>query len=773
MRKLYSYKLESHPDILLFKHLKNVGERCANIVKSKSIDFSYSKDDIVNIARVMGYTHDLGKGTLYFQKYLDDMIQKGKSDVDVELKSHGLLSALYTYLQLRDYNKKLALMAYVIVKKHHGNLGNISIEFKSNSVYIGNQKKILRKQIEALDKEELNRILSSLSLKIIDAELLDILDEIRDEADEYEDKLSDNQDFEDYVLFKFLFSVLILADKEDAIFHDQQNIEYDLPYDIVDKYKKIKFKNNSSNLGDIRNRIYDEVNESVKKANNRIMSITVPTGTGKTLTAMAAALSLNKKVREEMKIIYCLPFTSIIDQNYNEYSTMIEKVMGKEKVTNDRLLKHHHLTDLSYINEEKNFKSNESRFLIENWNSQIVVTTFMQFFETVFSNRNDILIKYNSLSNSIVLLDEVQTVPYKYWLIINKLFKFMTERLNMYFIFITATQPLIFGKDEIEPLIKNEDEYFKAFRRTKLHINHQKLKFSDFLLEVQQMIFDNNSKNILIILNTVKAAQETYDHISNLKLKNTNIHFLSTGIIPKERWKRINKIKKGKRRKIVVSTQLIEAGVDIDMDIVVRDMATLDSINQSAGRCNRESRGEYLGDVYLYHITNESGREYCRFIYDSFLIEVTNKVLQDKNLVFEQDYLNLNRDYFNNVYGGMSRDESRKLMNMISTLRFEDIENNFELIENQNKVSVFIESDKAAMNTWRKYISILEEPNLIKRRERFDAIKKNFYDNVINVFKDKVRENEVKGIAYVGYNAMSSSYNTNTGYILEEGDKIF
>jgi CRISPR-associated endonuclease/helicase Cas3 len=721
----------------------------------------------------MGYTHDLGKGTLYFQKYLDDMIQKGKSDVDVELKSHGLLSALYTYLQLRDYNKKLALMAYVIVKKHHGNLGNISIEFKSNSVYIGNQKKILRKQIEALDKEELNRILSSLSLKIIDAELLDILDEIRDEADEYEDKLSDNQDFEDYVLFKFLFSVLILADKEDAIFHDQQNIEYDLPYDIVDKYKKIKFKNNSSNLGDIRNRIYDEVNESVKKANNRIMSITVPTGTGKTLTAMAAALSLNKKVREEMKIIYCLPFTSIIDQNYNEYSTMIEKVMGKEKVTNDRLLKHHHLTDLSYINEEKNFKSNESRFLIENWNSQIVVTTFMQFFETVFSNRNDILIKYNSLSNSIVLLDEVQTVPYKYWLIINKLFKFMTERLNMYFIFITATQPLIFGKDEIEPLIKNEDEYFKAFRRTKLHINHQKLKFSDFLLEVQQMIFDNNSKNILIILNTVKAAQETYDHISNLKLKNTNIHFLSTGIIPKERWKRINKIKKGKRRKIVVSTQLIEAGVDIDMDIVVRDMATLDSINQSAGRCNRESRGEYLGDVYLYHITNESGREYCRFIYDSFLIEVTNKVLQDKNLVFEQDYLNLNRDYFNNVYGGMSRDESRKLMNMISTLRFEDIENNFELIENQNKVSVFIESDKAAMNTWRKYISILEEPNLIKRRERFDAIKKNFYDNVINVFKDKVRENEVKGIAYVGYNAMSSSYNTNTGYILEEGDKIF
>lgn len=770
---MYSYKLESHPKILLYKHLKNVGERCANIVMSKSIDFSYSKADIVNAAKVMGYTHDLGKGTLYFQKYLKDMVQKGKSDVDAELKSHGLLSALYAYLQLRDYNKKLALMAYVIVKKHHGNLENISIELKSNSVYMKSQKKLLGKQIEALDKEELDKILGCFSLRIIDADMVDILDEIMDEADDYESSLGENQDFEDYVLFKFLFSVLIFADKEDAIFHDQQNIKYDLPNDIVGEYKKIKFKANRSNLGDIRNKIYDEVNESVEKVNNRIMSITVPTGTGKTLTAMSAALNLRKKMKEEMKIIYCLPFTSIIDQNYNEYSSMLETVMGKEKVTNDRLLKHHHLTDLSYINEEKSFKSNESRFLIENWNSQIIVTTFMQFFETVFSNRNDILIKYNSLSDSIVLLDEVQTIPYKYWLVINKLFKFMAGRLNVYFVFITATQPLIFDKDEIEPLIKNEAEYFKVFRRTKLHINHQKIKFSDFLLEMQEMIFENDSKDILIILNTVKAAQEAYNHICGLKLENANVYFLSTGIIPKERRIRIKEIKESGERKIVVSTQLIEAGVDIDMDIVVRDMATLDSINQSAGRCNREYRGEYLGDVYLYHITNESGSEYCRSIYDSFLLEMTSKVLQDKDLVWEQDYLSLNKDYFYNVYSDMSRDESRKLMNMISTLKFEDIENNFELIKKQNKVSVFIESDEAARNIWKGYTDILKEPDLIKRRERFDVIKKDFYDNVINVFKDKVRENEVKGIAYVGYNALGSSYDINTGYILEEKDRIF
>lgn len=773
VRKLYSYKLKSHPDILLLHHLKNVGERCADIVSNKSIDFSYSKADIAYVAKVMGYTHDLGKGTSYFQQYLYDMILMGKSDVDTELKSHSALSAIFTYLQLKDYDKKLALIAFIAVKKHHGSLDNINSELGSINNYARNHKKDLKRQIEALCWEEINNIIASLSLKSIDEDLFNVFDEVWDQADEYEIELYRNQDIEDYVLFKFLFSVLIFADKEDAIFHERQSIKYDIPYDIVDWYKKIKFEGSSSNLGDIRNRIYDEAVNSIKVSNKRIMSITVPTGTGKTLTSLAAALNLSNIINDEMKIIYCLPFTSIIDQNYDEYRSMIEKVLGEEKVTNDRLLKHHHLSDFMYFNEEKSFKNNESRFLIENWNSQIIVTTFMQFFETVFSNRNDNIIRYNSLSNSIVLLDEVQTIPYKYWLVINRLFKFMAEKLNMYFIFITATQPLIFNKQEIEPLIKNEEEYFKSFKRTKLHINHEKLKLNDFLLEMEHMILNNDSKNILIILNTVKTTQETFKHIKEMELDHTKVYFLSTGIVPKERRRRISEIKESKNRKIVVSTQLIEAGVDIDMDIVVRDMATLDSINQSAGRCNREYREEYLGDVYLYYITNELGKGYCQYIYDRFLLEMTNKILQDKNVVYEQDYLNLNNDYFRNVYGNMSEDESRKLIEMISTLRFEDVDKNFKLIEKQNKVSVFIETDEQAIKIWETYTDILREKDLFKRREKFDSIKKEFYDNVINIFKDKVKENEVQGIQHVGFGALKSSYDIDTGYILEDRDMVF
>ena len=128
----------------------------------------------------------------------------------------------------------------------------------------------------------------------------------------------------------------------------------------MDEYKKIKFKSKNSKLGNIRNQISEDVEKGIKESNNRIMSITAPTGTGKTLMSMSAALKLKKKLNKNMKIIYCLPFTSVIDQNYEVYSEIIEKVMGEEKVTNDRILKHHHLSEVHYISEWENYNDNKA-----------------------------------------------------------------------------------------------------------------------------------------------------------------------------------------------------------------------------------------------------------------------------------------------------------------------------------------------------------------------------------------------------------------------------
>lgn len=766
MKKLCSYKLESHPGIPLIQHLEHVGNRCESILKNKEINFSYSKDKLIFVVKVMGYTHDLGKATAFFQQYLKEMTDNGSSTVDKDLRSHGYLSALFTYLQLKKIDENIALLAFIIVRKHHGDLDNIDIECAFSSIDKKSRKKILKKQLESIDYKEFNNIIKELPLQEVkEEEVLEALEQVSEEAEELEENIESNQDLEDYLLYKFLYSLLIFSDKEDAIFHAPQDIVYDIPFDIVDKYKKLKFKGEMSKLDKVRNDIYDDVINSIRSVPGRIMSITVPTGTGKTLTALAAALNLKDVLKTDMRIIYCLPFTSIIDQNFDVYNDIIKKVMGEEKCTSDRVLKHHHLSDFNYSSETKNFDGNESKFLTENWNSQIVVTTFMQFFNVMFSNHNSQLVKYQSLANSIVLLDEIQSIPYKYWLIINKMLQAMAEKLNIYFILITATQPLIFNKGEINELVPKSEDYFKIFKRTKLHINLDKIDIDEFLDKIQNLIEGDQQKNILIILNTVRVTQTVFKTIKNMELENTEIYFLSTGIVPKERRIRIDDIKKSKQRKIVVSTQLIEAGVDIDMDVVVRDMATLDSINQSAGRCNREYRGEYLGDVYICNLDNS-------FIYDKLLIDKTKEILNGKTIIYEEDYLKLNDYYFNLVSNDMSKDNSKKLITSVNALKFKDISNDFKLIDVQQKVSLFIECDGEAASVWNKYKEILKEKDPFNIKEKFQNIKKDFYDHVITVFKNKAREEADKGIVFVPNDALCGVYDQDTGYILKDKDVV-
>ena len=178
---------------------------------------------------------------------------------------------------------------------------------------------------------------------------------------------------------------------------------------------------------------------------------------------MSAALKLKAKLNKDMKVIYCLPFTSVIDQNFDEYKRAITTVTNKE-ASSEEILKHHYLSPKNYEKSDLYYEGDEGRFLTQNWNSQIVVTTFIQLFNTVFSNSNSDLIKYNTLANSIVLLDEVQSIPYKYWRIINRLFTEMANKLNMYFVFITATQPLIFQKDEILELAKRSEVILNSSR---------------------------------------------------------------------------------------------------------------------------------------------------------------------------------------------------------------------------------------------------------------------------------------------------------------------
>jgi CRISPR-associated endonuclease/helicase Cas3 len=249
----------------------------------------------------------------------------------------------------------------------------------------------------------------------------------------------------------------------------------------------------------------------------KIYSLNAPTGTGKTLTGLAFANKLASRLRSEQgfnpRIFYCISFISVIDQNCEVFEKVFETVTGK-KPTNDLLLKHHHLADTYYSTDENEFDPEKGLFLVEGWNSEVIVTTFVQLFHTLFTNRNRSLRKYHRLANSIIILDEVQSLPHKYWLLLREYLKTLSALFNTYFVFMTATQPLIFQPEtEIKELCANNDQYFRQFDRLDLVTRLEPITLDVFMEQVAADIEANPEKSFLIIMNTINSSQQVYQHL--------------------------------------------------------------------------------------------------------------------------------------------------------------------------------------------------------------------------------------------------------------------
>ncbi|NMG82837.1 MAG: CRISPR-associated helicase Cas3' [Methanosarcinales archaeon] len=789
-----SNDLKSHPDKLLKDHLSSVGTLCKEIVSSKKLNIGeYVNFEVLqDISYLVGITHDFGKGTSFFQKYINERDESKR----IKLKNkpethHGLLSSILTYYVIKEYlsrknlhdkenYKYLPILSFLVVKRHHGNLHNALDE----TIGFGEKdKEVLEKQIKSIDFNKINSIYSTLFSnihfnfdcnlvhdKVLKSEPLYIYGALKEHKNYYvqdicgeEKKLIRNID-EEHSLFYyfttlFLYSILLDADKTDAA-----NLKLirrkNIPSDIVDTYKKSKFRGQNTKMNKMRNEIYEDVLKNVKNINlekDKILSLNVPTGTGKTLTSLSFALKLRKLIEDEKgyqsRIIYSLPFLSIIDQNYDVFNDVLDSP------STDILLKHHHLSDTAYTTRENEFESTDNDIgkdllLIEGWNSEIIVTTFIQFFYSLISKKNKAIRKVHNIVNSIVILDEVQAIPHKYWVLLNKTINFFAKHFNTYFIFITATQPLIFNEknNEIKELVKNKEKYFRELDRVKLSVNLKPIIIESFKEILKKDLIENKNEDFLVVLNTINSSKDIYSFVNNLNINNSELYYLSTNIVPKDRLKIIKEIKeKNSKRKIVVSTQLIEAGVDIDVDIVYRDFAPLDSINQVAGRCNRNF-GDRKGVVKIFVLKEEEGsKEYYKYIYGYFLPSKTETVLKNKNEISESEFLKLNESYFEKVAIGKNDDESNSILEKVEELKFDDL-SEFKLIEKgYPEIDVFIELDNSAEEVWQKYQKIQKLPPL-KRKKEFLKIKSQFYDYVISIpqrYKNQVGFDEKSGIGHI------------------------
>ncbi len=803
----FSYKLKSRPGQFLIDHLVNTSAYCSEKIKNTFFKFRLAEDtDILSdVAGLIGFTHDLGKATKFFQNYIDEVDENKKPLLRNDKRTHhGLLSSLFTYRIVRDYidHKNLAdhdlyrfvpIISFLIVKKHHGNPQNLQDEIISIAPENDFGKlAIIQEQLKSIDPEEFARILIkhsniAITLTKFSKEVKTLIAKTLCREEKKKIRRFLKKDLDIYFLFQFFYSALLAADKSDAAGLDSSCKSISLPSDMVDLYLADKFADKQADnlINPIRDEIYRTVCASVDSINinDKILSINVPTGTGKTLTGLSFALKLRERISAENKflpnIIYCLPFLSVIEQNFNVFEDVFDVALGRKPHSRE-MLKHHHLAEMTYkdnFNEEE-FPSNMSRLLIEGWESEIVVTTFMQLFHTLISNKNRMIRKFNQMTNAIIILDEIQTVPCKYWHLIRKVFIRFSKIFNTRFILMTATKPLIFKHNEIKELVppENKNHYLEQLDRISFfNRSNAKMDLCKFNEILKSDIEAYSEDDFLIILNTINTSIDVYNELKSFmkdkKYKNVNLYYLSTNIIPKHRIERIKDIKHTKSRKIIVSTQLVEAGVDIDVDRVYRDYAPFDSINQVAGRCNRNfSKNIKKGVVTLFCLRN--GQEYYKYIYgkrEDQSIFKTKEVLEGKEKLTEEQFLKLGDEYFKKLTKDVY-DIADDLIQHLCRLNFEEI-TKFKLIDAQYPTDdVFIEIDDNASRIWKEYSSIVDESDPIKKNNMLSGIKQKLYNHIISVpIKNlQYQQDSESTIVFINKEQMNAIYDIDTGFIRKD-----
>ncbi|BCD61375.1 CRISPR-associated endonuclease/helicase Cas3 [Nitratiruptor sp. YY08-26] len=752
--------LFSHPDRFLEDHTSCVIDLAKRFFENIENVPTTFKDFLT----IITFSHDIGKSTKFFQKY----IKGNKTLKNRQETKHALLSAVVSlHLANKHLPNDLFLLSlsFVLPKRHHSNLKNFLSEFFLDESAI----EILKNQIASIDRQKFQIFLQN--IKNCDKKLInftfdeidfDTIKAILTKIRRFIRKLKNEKSLNYYIDTVLFFSLLLDADKSDAGIQTDKTILFQkisLQPDIVDNFIQT-FKPNDSTITQLRQRAYQEVSQKKIDINQKIYTLTLPTGLGKTLISFKTALRIANEVKrqkeEDLKIIYCLPFLAIIEQNFQVF----EEVLKNNGITPDSaiLLKHHHLSGFAYKNQEEEFDYDTSRILIEGWNAKIVVTTFLQFFYSLIGNKNRMLRKFHKLTNAVVILDEVQSIPHQYWLLLQKVLTQMTERFNFYIIFTTATQPMIFKKH----LELASPSYFEKLNRYNVIVDKKTQTLQEF--------FDNlqiNNQSHLFILNTVNSAKKLYEMVKN----SYKVVYLSTHIVPKERIKRIQELK-GHKKQIAISTQLIEAGVDIDFDRVYRDFAPFDSLNQSAGRCNREGKKE-KGDFHIIKLIDENGRLYGSYIYDAILLNATDEILTNSTYT-EQEFIQLIKSYFHKISQIKSDKISLDLLEMLYSLKFSapkepnqihSIEDFILIKEDSYKQDVFIEIDDEAKEVWQSYANIWQIEDLFEKKKAFEAIKANFYQFVVSV---PIQENTppiVNNFYYVSFDSLADYYDLETGFI--------
>lgn len=628
--------------------MKQHSEGVAALMKSFALT-----DDFADIYSYCGLLHDIGKYSKRFQNYIRSRGEK---------EPHAKWGAYMARMN------KLINIAFPVIG-HHAGLPNRDAMFET---------------LEQCAKDE-NRWRNILQAT---------------EEDEFIIPMCDNSSFnkigdvfQKELFIRLLYSALVDADSLDTERHFQKE-QYDArSYKILDVdalltalNKRFDSFKQVTPLNELRTevRLYAQ---SLSNADQGCFSMTLPTGMGKTLTSLNWALHHAKAHPNIKRIVIVLPFISIIDQTANELKTIFKDY--------DVILEHHSNVIYEGANEEESYCKDSKELATENWDYPIVITTAVQFFESLFSNQRSKCRKLHNLQDSIVIFDEIQTLPVNLAECTMKMLNDMLHICRCSFLFCTATQPNFqtrkdfCGIDHITPLVENPASIFASTKRVK-YISIDDYKAQSFESIADCVVEQNDS--VLIVCNTKKKAMALFDKLKE-KSEIPVLH-LSTNMCQIHRMEVINKVRqklKDGEKLILCSTQLIEAGVDIDFPVVFRELAPLEAIIQSAGRCNREGKLKE-GLVYLFQLEDQSQPS---LDYETFAKFAQLCYRGNEDMLSDADFY---MNYYTNIITNYVSEDN--VTPKREKLRFQDVADIYRIINNKTTSLFIYRYDKESLSLY-------------------------------------------------------------------------
>lgn len=619
---------------LFMGKIMNENNRIAHVRKTDGVEQSL-KDHLIGTSKfarefatkiklplcgeLIGLLHDLGKYSAEFQDYIRFCAQEESMELDFDAEEdlkwkkgkidHSTAGAQFIKKNLDSEHKAFLYLRQILttcIASHHSGL----IDCISPN---GTDKYSKRMEKEDEDThyvevlEKCDRTILERVKKILESE--EILKEIDSLLVEVKGRPLDVG-----LITRFLFSSLLDADRTDTAdfeYPENRGIRLSAQYPKWDNFisfleRRLAEFRIENNIDELRS----EVSLACQRAGTRgrgIFTLTVPTGGGKTLASLRFALEHAQKHTLD-RVIYVIPYTSIIDQNAREVQKVFQEL--SESYGAELVLEHH-----SNLTPDK--ETTAQRLMAENWDAPIVYTTTVQLLDSLFKGGTRSARRMHNLANAVIIFDEIQKLPIKVVHLFNNAMNFLTKVCGSSVVLCTATQPLLDHVDEkkgaihLSPeseIMPKVDSLFKGLKRVEIIDKREGggLSYEQISKLVKEELEITGS--VLTIVNTKNSAEKLYKLCKHFQAK---VYYLSTNQCPQHRLELIKKIRElaspGSKEPIIcISTQLIEAGVDVDFGSVIRFIAGLDSIAQAAGRCNRSGKRDLAGRVLLVNPIKEN-----------------------------------------------------------------------------------------------------------------------------------------------------------------------